>query len=402
MEKNVKKRSASHIYFGIDKDTGALQHISQVSSGAKCNCKCALCGEAFEARKGSQRKHHFAHVSNYECMYAGEVAVYMGFADALRENDAIQLPPVTLDFPTWAKPEVLQQGRTMAIEEVSYECKELAYPPMLLITTSGSKLRIILDFGHYYDEDDKAMLAAEAKREEYALMMYHMPKIDDDSFSPEQLGKIITAGDQAYWVFSRLEQQWRDRYLSMAITPPEHGLGYLCPISIGKYKGKYSARYEDCAYCRFNLANAPGCLCIAAAGIQSKDDFKRSESERKADIEKMRLANEADIERREAAIEAQRVEREKRIVAMQKRFIPVVKNEKPKQPTLEELENAYLEVKAAFNPDSTSWTTDRYSRRWIQCKVCGEIKRDNQMSSYGGSDGVNRGVCSLCSRKGLG
>jgi len=402
MEKNVKKRSASHIYFGVDKDTGALQHISQVLSGAKCNCKCALCGESFEARKGSQRKHHFAHVSNYECMYAGEVAVYMGFADALRSKSVIHLPPVSLDFPAWTKPEIIQQGRTMAIEEVSYECKELAYPPVLLITTSGSKLRIILDFGHYYDEDDKAMLAAEAKREGYALMMYQMPKIDDDSFSPEQLGKIVTEGDQAYWVFSRLEEQWRERYRSIAITPSEHGLGYLCPISIGKYKGKYSARYEDCAYCRFNLAKAPSCLCVAAAGIQSKDDFKKPEAERKAAIEKIRLANEADIQRREAVIETQRVEREKRIAAMQKRFTPSAKSEKPKDPTPQELENAYLEVKASFNPDSTAWTTDRYGRRWIQCKVCGEIKRDNQMSSYGGRDGVNRGVCSLCSRKGFG
>jgi len=402
MEKNVKKRSASHIYFGIDKNTGALQHISQVSSGAKCNCKCALCGEAFEARKGSQRKHHFAHVSNYECMYAGEVAVYMGFADALRNQSLIRLPPVTVDFPTWKKPETIQQGRVMVIEDVSYECKELAYPPMLLITIGGSKLRIILDFANYYDEDDKAALATEAKREGYALMMYRMPKIDDDSFSPEQLRKIVTDGDQAYWIFSRLEEQWRDRYLSIAITPPEHGLGYLCPISIGKYKGKYSARYEDCAYCRFNLANAPGCLCVATTGIQSKDDFKKPEAERKAAIEKIRLANEADIQRREAAIAAQRIEREKRAASMQNRFTSPVITQKPEEPTPQELENAYLEVKASFNPDSTTWTTDRYGRRWIQCKACGEIKRDNQMSSYGGRDGVNRGVCSLCSRKGLG
>lgn len=83
MAKDIKKRSASHIYFGVDKDTGALRHISRVLSGAKCNCKCALCGESFEARKGMQRRHHFAHVSNYECMYAGEVAVYLGFSSVL-------------------------------------------------------------------------------------------------------------------------------------------------------------------------------------------------------------------------------------------------------------------------------------------------------------------------------
>ena len=70
MGKDIKKRTASHIYYGVHKETGELMHISQVSNGQKCNCICAACGQPFEARKGSIRRHHFAHVSNYECMYA--------------------------------------------------------------------------------------------------------------------------------------------------------------------------------------------------------------------------------------------------------------------------------------------------------------------------------------------
>lgn len=66
MAKNIKKRSASHIYFGVNKLTGELKHISEVSSGQKCNCICAACLQPFEARKGTRRRHHFAHVSNYE------------------------------------------------------------------------------------------------------------------------------------------------------------------------------------------------------------------------------------------------------------------------------------------------------------------------------------------------
>lgn len=30
MAKNIKKRSASHIYFGVNKLTGELKHISEV------------------------------------------------------------------------------------------------------------------------------------------------------------------------------------------------------------------------------------------------------------------------------------------------------------------------------------------------------------------------------------
>lgn len=67
MAKNIKKRSASHIYFGVNKLTGELKHISEVPSGQKCNCICAACLQPFEARKGTRRRHHFAHVSNYEC-----------------------------------------------------------------------------------------------------------------------------------------------------------------------------------------------------------------------------------------------------------------------------------------------------------------------------------------------
>lgn len=35
MAKNIKKRSASHIYFGVNKLTGELKHISEVPSGQK-------------------------------------------------------------------------------------------------------------------------------------------------------------------------------------------------------------------------------------------------------------------------------------------------------------------------------------------------------------------------------
>lgn len=288
MAKNIKKRSASHIYFGVNKLTGELKHISEVPSGQKCNCICAACLQPFEARKGTRRRHHFAHVSNYECMYASEVAIYKAFAEALKQSGFLALPPVMLRFPAWHDPELLQEARRLKIDSVAFECEPLSYPPLLRVTMQGTPLRILLDFDRYYDDDDRVELAEEAKAEDYSLLLISMPKIDQDTeFTPDRLQSVLQDNDRTEWVFSRLEEQWKQKYYAVAVSPPEHGTGNLCPISFGKYKGKYSARWIDCAHCHFNVAQPPCCLCVAGAGIQKKEDFKRDLQDRLFDIDKL-------------------------------------------------------------------------------------------------------------------
>ena len=229
MAHDIKKRTASHIYYGVHKDTGELMHISQVPSGQKCNCVCAACGQPFEARKGSIRRHHFAHVSNYECMYASEVAIYKAFAAELEKTDSFLLPPVMLRFPAWSKDELLQNAKTVHVDSVEFKCEPLAYPPLLTIKAQGSCLRILLDFNHYYDNEDLAVLATEAKNGGYSLLKYAMPKLDEDQeFTPDRIMTILKNYEKAEWVFSRLEQHWKEKYYAVAIEPEEHGSGYLC------------------------------------------------------------------------------------------------------------------------------------------------------------------------------
>lgn len=143
MAHDIKKRSASHIYYGVHMVTGEIMHISQVPSGQKCNCVCAACGQPFEARKGTIRCHHFAHVSNYECMYSSEVAIYKALAAELEKTDCLTLPPVMLHFPARSKDELLQNVKTVRVDSVEFKCEPLAYPPLLTIKAQGSCLRIL-------------------------------------------------------------------------------------------------------------------------------------------------------------------------------------------------------------------------------------------------------------------
>lgn len=270
-------------------------------------------------------------------------------------------------------------------------------PPILKVWAGTHELRILLDFNCYYDQADLATMTAVAKENGSSLLLYHLPGVEDDSrFTPEQLELIIASAQNASWVLSRLEEQWKARYAEYAVPPEEHGSGYLCPISVGYYRGRYSARWVDCAYCKFNIASPPDCLCVAQAGIQTPQDFSRNLTERMADIEKIRLENERAI----------RDAQERRSTKSQMPDSPTSHiAQLPKTeilyaaPTQAELDAEYDEVKKTFNPDSPEWTVDRFHRRWIQCEVCGEIKRDDQMASYGGINGANRGICAACSRK---
>ena len=239
-------------------------------------------------------------------------------------------------------------------------------------------------------------LADEAKAEDYSLLLISMPKIDQDTeFTPDRLQSVLQDNDRTEWVFSRLEEQWKQKYYAVAVSPPEHGTGNLCPISFGKYKGKYSARWIDCAHCHFNVAQPPCCLCVAGAGIQKKEDFKRDLQDRLFDIDKIRRTNEEEIrlrEERERSFERRSVYTRPTAYATR----PVV----PAGPTQEELDAEYIRICQSYDPSSEEWTVDRYNRRWIMCTVCGRIKQDAQMSYYGGKGGANRGVCADCSRNG--
>lgn len=399
MSQSVKKRSASHIYYGIDRKTGELRHIDSVPSGLNCECDCAACGKQLMARKGEERRHHFAHVSNYEYMYASEVAIYKAVSKELGKSHRLLLPPVTLRFPSWTEAEVVRGEQTVTLEQISYSCAPLQYPPELYLSVPGSKLRLLLEFGKYYSEADLAVFSAEAEKGGYSTILVHLPGIDKEAeFTPSKIRDILfsSSGDKK-WVRSALADHIRSLMLGKAVIPEEWGLGFLCEAHIGRCKGKYSARYVDCAHCRFNLAQPPSCLCTAKSGVQSLADLKADKDELSARMDQIRSDNEAYIERRELA-ERSFSQRNRVVVANTLRQDSNQVGTTVSQATLAD---EAKRIVTAFDPNSPEQTLDRFGRRWLKCVECGQIKEASDMSDYGGRVmGPNRGICRECSRAG--
>lgn len=51
---------------------------------------------------------------------------------------------------------------------------------------------------------------------------------------------------------------------------------------------------------------------------------------------------------------------------------------------------------AERNFDGNEPIFDNFGRRWLKCKKCEKIKREDEMLSYGGEDGCNKGICKSC------
>jgi len=71
---------------------GLLVHVSEVPRGLDCGCVCVVCGNTLIARKGYQRRHHFAHATETDCLGAAESALHLVSKALIGELSFINLP----------------------------------------------------------------------------------------------------------------------------------------------------------------------------------------------------------------------------------------------------------------------------------------------------------------------
>ena len=128
---------------------GELVHISNVSKGLACQCKCVNCGSLLVARKGEIKVHHFAHAANSECNGAAETTLHLLSKKIIGELDTIFIPPYQFSKSKQHRygvnvthSERIVNGGEVKIDEVFIE-KYLRYFKPDILISSGQKQLIV-------------------------------------------------------------------------------------------------------------------------------------------------------------------------------------------------------------------------------------------------------------------
>ena len=402
-EINIKHSNRSHLYWGIDKATGEVVGIDDVRSrGLNCNCKCAACNGDFIARKGEKNKHHFAHQSNYECVYANEIAIYLFVKMVFASYQTIEAPEIPVKIGS--RTEIAKNNWDARVGEVYYQCDPEQYPPLLVAELDNTPTRIILSFGKYYTEDDIVLLKQEACEKGWDCLSISFPRItEQQSINPDLMRLGVQGNIQGKtWIYNAREARWQHRLQENAVTPPQTmpaswGTAYECPIHKREREGRYYARPEDCSRCAFNYTLVPKCKCLAMNGIQHLRDIKLPIEQRMESIQKMQKEN----DERHLLIAQMQNDREQSLCRNQrnnKQFNPTMFQES----ALSVEERKYLdkqEILKRMERPSDDPVFDQFHVRWLMCTRCHEIKPSDEMASYGGRHSANMGICRECSRK---
>ena len=91
--------TAESLLFG-ERPDGSLAHISEVSSGLACRCRCPQCGAPLIARRGEHLGHHFGHYGSADgrgCRGGPETALHRFAKDLLASRLTLALPPLHAD-----------------------------------------------------------------------------------------------------------------------------------------------------------------------------------------------------------------------------------------------------------------------------------------------------------------
>lgn len=136
-------------FTGYGMRDGKLLFIADVPRGVACRCICACCAQTLVAKKGSIRRHHFAHFEVTSCHGAAESVLHLLAKELMAELDVFVVPPYEFvkhrkpKFSKLVKHQVLvAKGGRVRIDNVRVEKNEGDFVPDIIIE-SGSKSLIV-------------------------------------------------------------------------------------------------------------------------------------------------------------------------------------------------------------------------------------------------------------------
>lgn len=91
------KSLKNKIPFGLK--NGIMHDVTGVESGRACDCICPSCQQPLQARKGSKKRHHFAHdtdVQNISCDSAFETSIHLMTKQIISEDKTLSFPSLEI------------------------------------------------------------------------------------------------------------------------------------------------------------------------------------------------------------------------------------------------------------------------------------------------------------------
>jgi uncharacterized protein YbaR (Trm112 family) len=184
----------AQIPFGFK--NGVVVQVSEVKSGLACECLCPVCKRPLQARKGSQRTHHFSHDPSEEtktCEGAFETSVHLMAKQILREDGFAITPELIIKA---SKPDIdgkvyedeitVEKEARKEFERVELEKRLEEIRPDIIAYTNGIPLlievavtnftgsikkKIIRDKGLYAIEIDLSSVKSSTTKEELRKLL---------------------------------------------------------------------------------------------------------------------------------------------------------------------------------------------------------------------------------------
>ncbi|WP_342046187.1 competence protein CoiA family protein [Bacillus sp. OTU530] len=135
---------------------GELIHISRAEKGIKCDCICPSCKSALVAKKGSVKKHYFAHYTKNECNYALESSLHLAVKEILEKEKRMVIPEIAtgVRYGRDGLPEstLVMSPSEIQFDGVALESKLNDFVPDIILYKNGTPLIVEVYVTHRVDE----------------------------------------------------------------------------------------------------------------------------------------------------------------------------------------------------------------------------------------------------------
>ncbi|UCU95215.1 hypothetical protein [Hydrogenophaga taeniospiralis] len=174
--------------FGLN-EFNQLVHVSEVTRGLACRCRCVQCREPIMARRGPVRGHHFAHASNLEACDSNHETLLHWYAKRLIVEAGVLVTPMTpevADFLGLAESSGARMLRAMGTVQEEVHLGDIR-PDLLVVTDDGIQVAIEVAFSSFCD----ATKAAAFEFKGLPALEIDLSGFSPEAFDPEAVRRAV-------------------------------------------------------------------------------------------------------------------------------------------------------------------------------------------------------------------